>query len=246
VAITKTVQQTSPDRVPLFGRVRLPTSNERTCHRKQSDYLEHPYRVLVVLQLRRCRRCNAVQTRIPILVVVGNGMAELPQQKGLALAPLLWPVDGLSDNQLERVARMLYTGHCVEPAKQGRVTTHDGLRVVMYPDDADFVHAFFTAGEKHRRGWAKDVIDPHRVARARWIVPVISGLVDGTQCFRVVDYAAHTKPAPEKRLYVIRDERYIVWLIRRKVGDFRFKTAYVTGPGDIKRYIHRQRMIWER
>jgi hypothetical protein len=118
--------------------------------------------------------------------------------------------------------------------------------VVIYPDDADFTHAFFTAGDKHRRGWAKDVIDARRVARTRWIVPVIGGLVDGTQCFRVLDYAAYRKPPPEKRLYVVRDERYVVWLIRRGAGDFRFKTAYVTGHGDIERYIHRQRKIWKR
>jgi len=99
----------------------------------------------------------------------------------------------------------------------------------MYPDDQDFTHAFFTAREKHRRGWAKDVIDPRRVERVRWIVPVIGGLAGGTQCFRVIDHASYNKPAPEKRLYVVREERYVVWLNRRGTGDFRFKTAYVTG-----------------
>lgn len=140
---------------------------------------------------------------------------------------------------------MLYARHCVEPAKRGAVSTHDGERVVMYPGEPDFTHAFFTAGERHRRGWAKDIVDPRRVARARWIVPVIGGLVDGTQCFRVIDYAAYKKPPPEKRLYVVRDERYVIWLIR-KPGGFRFKTAYVAGHADIERYIHRQRLVWER
>jgi hypothetical protein len=115
----------------------------------------------------------------------------------------------------------------------------------MYPGDPDFTHAFFTAGERHRRGWAKDIIDPRRVARTRWIVPVIGGLVDGTQCFRVIDYTAYKKPPPEKRLYVLRDEGYVIWLVR-KPGGFRFKAAYVAGHADIDRYTHRQRLIWER
>jgi hypothetical protein len=166
--------------------------------------------------------------------------------QGVELLPLLLAVDGLTDDELEWKARTLYARDCVEPAKQRLVATHDGLRVVIYPDEADFTHAFFMAGEPHRRGWAKDVIDARRVARARWIIPVISGRVDGTQCFQVIDYGAYRKPPPEKRLYVVRDERYVVWLIRRNAGDFRFKTAYVTGHGDIERYIRRQRKIWER
>jgi len=75
---------------------------------------------------------------------------------------------------------------------------------------------------------------------------VISGQVDGTQCFRVVDHTSYRKPAPEKRLYIVRAERYVVWLIRRNDGHFRFRTAYVAGHADIDRYIHRQRKLWER
>lgn len=168
------------------------------------------------------------------------------RQKGIPLESLLCPVDGFSDEELERLARANYHGYCVEPAKLGTVTTHDGVRVFMYPDDETFTHAFFTAASRSHRGWAKDLVDPRRVARIRWIVPVISGLVDGTECFRVVDYASYRKPAPEQRLYVVRDERYVVWLIRRNAGNFRFRTAYVAGHADIDRYIERQRKIWER
>lgn len=173
-------------------------------------------------------------------------MSDTPRPPGFALHPILSPVDGLSDEELEREARRLYGRYCVEPAKRGEVVTHDGSRVLMYPDDRDFTHAFFTAATNYRRGWAKDVIDPLRVERARWIVPVIGGRVDGTQCYRVLDYAAHRTPATEKRLYVVRDEAYVIWLIRRKLGDFRFKTAYVATLVDIERYIYRQRKIWER
>jgi hypothetical protein len=173
-------------------------------------------------------------------------MSDSSRQKGLALAPLLCPVDHFSDEELEREARALYLQHCARPASLGKVATHDGERVFLFTDEDTFVHAFFTAGENHRRGWAKDVIDPRRVARIRWIVPVISGLVDRTECFRVIDYAAYRKPAPEKRLYVVRDARYVVWLIRRNDGGFRFRTAYVAGHADIERYVYRQRKIWER
>jgi hypothetical protein len=118
--------------------------------------------------------------------------------------------------------------------------------VTIYPSDEDFTHAFFTAATKHRRGWAKDLIDPLRVARTRWIVPVISGQVMGTSCYRIVDYEAYRKPPPEKRLYVVREEQYVIWLLPRRDGGWRFKTAYVTGHADINRYIKRQRKIWER
>lgn len=173
-------------------------------------------------------------------------MSDTSQNKYVDMAHLLWPVDGLSNEELERTARALYTRHCTVRAKHGAVTTHDGERVYLFADEDTFVHAFFTAGERHRRGWAKDVVDPRRVERIRWIVPVISGLVDGTQCYRVMDYASYGKPAPEKRLYIVRKEQYVVWLIRRNDGGFRFRTAYVAGNADIDRYVHRQRKIWER
>jgi hypothetical protein len=72
---------------------------------------------------------------------------------------------------------------------------------------------------------------------------VIGGLVEGTRCYQIREF--WRKPPPEKRLYVVRRERYVVWLIRNPKG-FYFKTAYVTGHGDIDRYIERQRLIWER
>lgn len=160
------------------------------------------------------------------------------------LNALLSSTDGLDDEQVEALGRRLYAEHCVVPARSGLVTTHDGAPVVIYPDDFD--HAFFTAASRHRRGWAKDVVDPLRVARARWVVPVIGGRVPGTKCYRVVEYGAYRKPPPEKRLYVVRDERYVVWLLPRGKGGWRFKTAYVTGYSDINRYTQRQRLIWER
>lgn len=164
----------------------------------------------------------------------------------ILLPPLLMPTDGLTDAELEALGRELHATYCVAPARAEQVTTHDGLSVRIYPDEEDFTHAFFTAASKHHRGWAKDVIDRLRVERARWIVPVIGGHVEGTACYRVVDYGASRKPPPEKRLYVVRQERYVVWLLPRRDGGWRFKTAYVAGHDDINRYIKRQRKIWER
>lgn len=158
------------------------------------------------------------------------------------LSELLSSIDGLDQEQLELLGRSLYAEHCVAAARGGRVITHDGEPVWIYADDFD--HAFFTAASKHRRGWAKDVVDPLRVARARWIVPVIGGHVQGTSCYRIVDFGAFKKPPPEKRLYVLREERYVVWLLPRGRGGWRFKTAYVTGHDDIDRYTRRQRRIW--
>jgi hypothetical protein len=164
----------------------------------------------------------------------------------VSLDQLFTHTDRLSDKQIEALGRQLYQDHCVIPARAGLVTTHDGLAVTMYSKNEDFVHAFYKAATKDRRGWAKDEIDPRRVARARWIVPVVGGQVAGTQCWRIVNHDAYTKPAPEKRLYVVRDETYVIWLLPRKDGGWRFKTAYVTGHGDINRYTERQRLLWER
>ncbi|HEX8693167.1 MAG TPA: hypothetical protein VF746_12145 [Longimicrobium sp.] len=150
----------------------------------------------------------------------------------------------MTDIELIALGRRLYESHCVRPARAGAVLTHDGAPVFIYPDDFD--HAFFTAATRSRRGIAKDVVDPERIARARWIAPIVGGLVPGTKCYRVCEWGSFRKPPPEKRLYVVRDERYVIWLLPRGRGGFRFKTAYVTGHGDIERYIARQRLIWER
>jgi hypothetical protein len=150
----------------------------------------------------------------------------------------LWPAD------LIALGRRLYEAHRVAPARAGALVTHDGLPVYVYPDDFD--HAFFTAADRARRGIAKDVIDPERVARVRWIGPIVAGRAPGTKCCRVCEWGSFRKPPPEKRLYVVRQERYVIWLLPRGRGGFRFRTAYVTGHGDIERYIARQRKIWER
>lgn len=148
-----------------------------------------------------------------------------------------------SDDDLIVQARALYDQHCVATAKAGQLLTHDGIRVAAYPFEDHFRHAFFTARTKDRYGTAKDIIDARRVARVRWIAPVISGQVAGTKCYRIREF--WKKPPPEKRLYVVRDEQYVVWLIRNPQG-FYFKTAYVTGHGDIDRYIKGQPLIWPR
>jgi hypothetical protein len=160
------------------------------------------------------------------------------------LRELLVAVDGIPPQQLIAQGKRLYDLHCVQPARLGAVLTHDGQPLFIYPDDFD--HAFYTAATAARRGFAKDVIDPDRVARVRWIAPVVSGRIDGTACYRVCEWGSFRKPPPEKRLYVVREERYVIWLLPRGRGGFRFKTAYVTSYRDIDRYVARQRKIWER
>lgn len=121
--------------------------------------------------------------------------APSPRLSTTMLSELLSSIEGLDEEQMESAGRKLYAEYCVAPARSGRVTTHDGESVWIYPDDFD--HAFFTAASRHRRGWAKDVIDPLRVARAAWIVPVIEGRVPGTSGYRVVDFGASKKPPPD-------------------------------------------------
>jgi hypothetical protein len=87
------------------------------------------------------------------------------------------------DDELIAMARVLYDAHCVQAAKSDKLLTHDGIKVAAYPYDDHFVHAFFTAKSKDRYGISKEIIDDRRVARVRWIAPVIGGLVDGTKCY---------------------------------------------------------------
>jgi hypothetical protein len=150
------------------------------------------------------------------------------------------------DQDLIATARTLYDEYCVQVAKSGKLVTHDGIKVAAYPYDDHFVHAFFTATSKDRYGISKDIIDDRRVARVRWIAPVIGGLVNGTKCYSIREHWLRKKPTPEKRLYVVREATYVIWLIKNPKG-FYFKTAYVTGHGDIKRYLQQgARLIWER
>jgi hypothetical protein len=159
------------------------------------------------------------------------------------LAPLLVSTAGMNDGQIDDLGLRLYTDHCVTPAKRGLVTTHDGQGVECF--DNDYGHGFWTAAEKHRRGWAKDFVDHKRVQRAKWIVPVISGHVPGTECWLITEYWSHKHPRPVQRLYIVRNEPYLVYLRTRPNG-WAFKTAYCPSWADIKRYTERQRRIWQR
>jgi hypothetical protein len=151
-------------------------------------------------------------------------------------------VDGLSGYEIQRAGQELYEVHCVGPGVAGETFTHDGELVRFYPDA--FEHAFFKAASASRRGIAKDEIDDRRVSRTKWIVPVVSGLVQGTECWRIREWDHYRKPPPEKRLYVVREETYIVWLVPQQRGGFYFKSAYPCGYSDIDRYTDRQRLIW--
>ena len=171
-----------------------------------------------------------------------------PEELKAADLDALWTEidEKASDDDLIAMARALYDEHCVALAKSGKLVTHDGINVAAYPYDDHFVHAFFTARSKDRYGIAKDEIDDRRVERVRWIAPIIGGLVDGTKCYLIREYWSPKKPPPEKRLYVVRKETYVIWLIKNAKG-FYFKTAYVTGHGDINRYLRQgARLIWER
>lgn len=133
--------------------------------------------------------------------------------------------------------------HCALSAA-GQVLTHDGHPVAIYPNNFD--HAFFTARHKAHRGVAKNMIDAQRVQRVHWIVPVIGGLVPCTECWRIREWGHVKKPPPEKRLYIVGPEQYVVWLVPRASGGFYLKTAYVTTAYNIQKYIHRQVRIWSR
>jgi len=154
------------------------------------------------------------------------------------LAPLLLDLKDLSDEDAEELTYReyikLYTNIETHTCTVGFHKTHDGEEVIFYEDR--FKHAFFTSSQKTSRQYAKDEFQRNRASRVRWIAPVIRGDIEGTECWRIFPRKRyHSDVNMPSRLYILWDEKYLVWLEPRRSGGWWFSTAYVAKRG--KDYI---------
>jgi hypothetical protein len=129
----------------------------------------------------------------------------------------------------------------VELAKAGTLLTHDGIAVRVFSDAFD--HAFRTSSDWCTRKYAKDKLDRERVARVRWIVPVVSGQVPRSACWSVRD---KDRKKPNRRMYLVWDENYVVWLQPTDDGLWKFSTAYRARDAYIREYTANGMELWRR
>jgi hypothetical protein len=105
--------------------------------------------------------------------------------------------------------------------------THDDHDVVFFEDRFD--HAFRTSSTASYSQFKKDILDRKRAARVRWIGQVINGSVEGVVYYNIPDrYQLRQSSAVRiNRLYVLWEERYLVWLEPKGTKAWKFSTAYV-------------------
>ena len=140
----------------------------------------------------------------------------------------------------ETLCREVYES-IVEKAKTGAVRTHDGEIVRFFSDNFD--HAFRTSSDWCAQRYAKDKLDAERVIRARWIEPVISGAVPRSACWSIRDA---NRRQTYRRMYLVWDENYVVWLQPTDDGVWRFASAYRAWEREIRKYIDNGKEIWRR
>ncbi len=153
-------------------------------------------------------------------------------------------VSGKNEAELIQLGLHLYDEECVAASVEGKTFTHDGIKIYIYPRQFD--HAFYDARIPSERGIRKDCIDSGRIERVRWIIPIVAGQVENTECWEITDRHAYKKPPPVQRLYVYKSDLYLIWLRTRKDGAFYFSSAYSPGWKYFQEQIVRQRKIWAR
>lgn len=120
---------------------------------------------------------------------------------------------------------------------RGEIRLHDGQTAFIFRDR--FEHAFRTSPDRIRHPYSKSKTAHERIERIKWITPILAGKVEGTQCWLVPDRRR------KRRLYVVVQEQYIIWLEERKDGGWKFSTAYCAGKQDIQRYTNGSVKLWE-
>lgn len=167
-----------------------------------------------------------------------------------ALASLLLDLSDLSDEEAEqktyREYVRLYMDRKTRKGMMGVRKTHDDEPVFFYEDR--FNHAFFTAPNGVSRPYSKEKFDRVRASRVRWIGQVIRGNIDGTACWWIADPVLRNTLGNIiiKRLYVLWDEYYLIWLNPRKGGGWKFSSAYVADHRYIRKKTRCGRCFWRK
>lgn len=156
------------------------------------------------------------------------------------LTSLLLDLAGLDDAQAEQFGRAEFKSLYLPQGFRGTVTAHDGSEIVFFEDRFD--HAFFTTPDRYLHEFDKSVLDRDRVARVRWIGPILRGEVPNTQCWESLK-----SPGEDQinRLCIASSELYVIWLDARKDGAWRFSTAYVARAAQTSSYAYGRKIVWK-
>lgn len=158
--------------------------------------------------------------------------------KILDLRNLLIELDDIPEieSALEQFGRAYYSDLFLANARYGFHSLHDGDQVRFAA--GRFKHAFSKA-DNWQSSTKKTSFDKRRIARVKWILPVIQGYVSGIECWLV------TENGEEKRLYVNFGQGYVVWLESTGDGEWEFSTAYTADQRRIREYVRGGRKIWK-
>lgn len=165
----------------------------------------------------------------------------MKQQIGkiIDLRNLLIELDDIpeTESDIEQFGRGHYSDIFLANARCGFHSLHDGEQVRFAA--GRFKHAFSKADD-WQSSTRKTSFDKRRIARVKWILPIIQGRVSGIECWLVTDNGK------EKRLYVNFGQGYVVWLESRDDdGAWEFSTAYTVDQSRIREYIRGSRKIWK-
>ncbi len=154
-----------------------------------------------------------------------------------------WLVDisKLELDEIDVLGRRLYNSIYITSEYYGEKRTHDGECVFFWKDR--FEHAFYTSSNRAKHPDLKDKLAVERIERIKWIEKVIAGEVPGSACYKVQSKGG-SKTNPN-RLYVISEEKYVVWLEPRNDGGWKFSTAYTAQTEEFRRYCQTGKRIWK-
>jgi hypothetical protein len=138
------------------------------------------------------------------------------------LDELIMDFSAVPDAELETKGRDAYKLHYLNQEKFGVHTCHDGEEVIFHEDQ--FGHAFFDKPDKWSLTKSQDLPDEMRLARMRWIGPLIRGEVAGSECWHVPSPTGRRRPP--NRLYIAWNQIYVVWLEPKQLGGWKFSSAY--------------------
>lgn len=161
------------------------------------------------------------------------------------LDDLLLDLSGFaSDEEIYEFGEKIYGKEFLNyNGRSGQIITHDQEPVKFFGDR--YFHAFRTSKDRARLPYDKSVVAVDRIQRIYWIKPLIEGRIQNSECWEVpLDMPPNTRPFPGKRLYVLWETCYHIWLEPLRKGGFKFSSAYASSRSDLGRYIENARKIW--
>jgi len=157
----------------------------------------------------------------------------------MGLENLLLNLNGLSDEEAEVLGRNEYQALYLNRGKVGVMELYRGGEVIFHEDR--YEHAFRSSPDRIRNPYSKAKVAKDRIERIRWIQAILQGRVPKTQCWLVPSQSGRRE---RDRLYVVWENKYIIWLMPRRDGGWKFSTAYNAATQDIKRYTQQGTQMW--